>query len=152
METDQQPNKEQLIAQLGSRDNTAVRGAVYELRKRGWLCDGSLAGLCLDGINLTAENLWGANLQNVDLSRAALRDANLQGADLRGTTFVGADLQDVTLRSSYLGYAKFSAETILPDGTHWAREIDMKRFTDPAHPDFWRSDEASSPAYALQSP
>ena len=148
METKQQPDKVQLIEQLHSQDDVTVRQAICQLRKWGWLCDGSLAGLCLREIILTGENLWGADLRDVDLSRADLQGASLQGANLQGTILVGANLQSVTLRSSYLGYARFSAATVLPDGTHWAREVDMAHFTDPDHADFWRSDDVTSPAYA----
>jgi hypothetical protein len=41
-------------------------------------------------------------------------------------------------------------ETVtLPDGTNWTSDTDMMRFTDPAHPQFWRSDEPNSPAISV---
>jgi hypothetical protein len=43
--------------------------------------------------------------------------------------------------------AAFSEETTLPDGTRWTPEADLARFTDPAHPHFWRSNNPHSPAY-----
>jgi hypothetical protein len=64
----------------------------------------------------------GANLESANLERA-----NLQGADF------------------FL--ATFSKETILPDDKKWTPETDMARFTDPEHPQFWRSDDPTSPAY-----
>jgi DNA-binding NtrC family response regulator len=35
----------------------------------------------------------------------------------------------------------------LPDGTNWTPDTGMARFTDPEHPEFWRSDDPGSPAY-----
>jgi len=53
--------------------------------------------------------------------------SNLQGATLDGATF------DQT--------------TTLPDKTLWTPDTDMTRFTDPDHPQFWRSENPWSPAY-----
>jgi hypothetical protein len=39
------------------------------------------------------------------------------------------------------------SETTLPDGTKWTLDADVARFNDPDHPEFWRSDDPSSPAY-----
>ena len=146
MSNDQQ-SKALLIEQMSSRDEGALRQAIEELRKKGWLADGSLNGVCLCDVNLAGEHLWGANLQNVNLSRANLQGTNLQGCKLEGAVLEGADLQDAQLRSSYIGSATFSEETILPDGTHWVHDIDMTRFTDPNHPHFWRSEDPQSPAH-----
>lgn len=41
----------------------------------------------------------------------------------------------------------FNEKTTLPDGTKWALDIDMTRFTDRDHPGFWRSNELYSPAH-----
>jgi hypothetical protein len=43
--------------------------------------------------------------------------------------------------------AQWDETTILPDGTFWTAEVDLARFTDPKHAEFWRSDELGSPAY-----
>jgi hypothetical protein len=42
---------------------------------------------------------------------------------------------------------QFDEETRLPDDTKWTPDADMSRFTDPKHPEFWRSDFLFSPAY-----
>ena len=42
---------------------------------------------------------------------------------------------------------EFNEKTKLPDGKKWTPDTDMARFTDPEHPDFWRSDFTGSPAY-----
>jgi uncharacterized protein YjbI with pentapeptide repeats len=68
--------------------------------------------------------------------------ANLSGADLRGTNLRGADLEYAILED-----AQWDETTVLPDDTYWTTEVDLARFTDPNHADFWRSDELGSPAY-----
>jgi hypothetical protein len=59
----------------------------------------------------------------------------LQGAELRG-----ADLENVA----------FDESTTLLDGAQCVPDFDIimiARFTDPGHPEFWRSDDPDSPAY-----
>jgi hypothetical protein len=68
--------------------------------------------------------------------------ANLQGANLSYANLQGAVLEDAELNET----------TILPDGTQWTPDTDLKRFTDPKHPNFWRSDEPDSPAYRGDAP
>lgn len=107
--------------------------------------------------NLQRAALWGANLQdarlgNAKLQRADLHKANLQGADLwyadlREARFAGADLTGASLQNARLEDAVFDEKTKLPDETNWTLETDMTRFTNPNHPDFWRSDYKESPAY-----
>ncbi|MBZ0306544.1 MAG: pentapeptide repeat-containing protein [Anaerolineae bacterium] len=80
--------------------------------------------------NLHRAELWSANLQQTGLLRANLQQAELIDANLQG-----ADLRWAVLRD-----AELSKSTILPDGTHWTPETDMRRFTDPTHPDFWQPD------------
>jgi uncharacterized protein YjbI with pentapeptide repeats len=65
------------------------------------------------------------------LSGANLEGANLNRATLEGTNLVGANLQGASLEGT-----RFNAETELPDGTRWAANMDLARFTDPQHPDF----------------
>jgi hypothetical protein len=73
--------------------------------------------------------------------------SNLQGADLTLTNLQGADLRRTNLQGADLEVAQFDENTILPDMTKWTPDTDMKRFTDPKHPQFWRSDDPKSPAY-----
>lgn len=156
--------KEALVLQMGSPDNGFAIEAVRILTARGWLVDGLLRGA-----HLSRANLEGANLQKVDLSdahlglaslhktrlagatltRAYLQGANLEGATLSGATLAGANLNDANLRGVHFdSETTFDAETILPDCTYWERGTDMRRFTDPHHPQFWRSHNPNSPAYA----
>jgi hypothetical protein len=149
--------KADLIAQMGSIERSLAIGAVEELRRHGWLTDGSLRGA-----DLSSANLQGADLSSPNLQGADLRLANLQGADLKGANLQGADLRlaklqdailaDADLRGADLRWAKlqgaslyranlqgaaFDEHTILPDGIAWTPDTDMARFTNPDHPDFW---------------
>ena len=87
-----------------------------------------------------------AKLQGTELAYANLQNANLSSADLRGTNLAEADLQN-----AYVIFATFDESTILPDYSNWTPETDMRRFTDPKHPNFWRSDYDESPAYRSKS-
>jgi hypothetical protein len=113
-------------------------------------CD--LSDANLEGAELISSDLAGANL-----FRANLEGANLENANLCGT-MLGLSAQD------YLSYfntsdsealdvetaeqvasagafmPRFSRETTLPDGSKWTPKSDLRRFTDPNHPDFWEPD------------
>ncbi len=79
----------------------------------------------LQGANLTEANLQEANLFVADLRGADLTDANLQGADLTAAHLRGTNLTDANLH-----------EVTLPDGNKYTDNIDIKKFTDPTHPEF----------------
>lgn len=118
-----------------------------------YLCGRNLTGMDLNGANLNREwlndaNLAGADLSDADLEWAKLEGTDLEGANLRGANLTRADLEEANLLNADLTGAIFTTRTTLPDGSRWAEDTDMSRFTDPAHPDFWRSDEEWSPAYA----
>lgn len=159
--------KSQLIHDMGKGDNDTALRAVEELRAAGWLTDGSLkvanlAGASLMNADLREVDLRGATLYDAHLVLADLRDANLEGANLMGAELQGADLGGANLQwvhlqgtklylanlqEAALNGARLDEETTLPDGATWTPDIDLDRFTDPEHPDFWRSDEPRSPAY-----
>jgi len=81
--------------------------------------------------NLMEANLKAADLKGSNLSHANLRGANLQAADLTGACLVGADLRNADLTRTNLDKA------VLPDDTTWTPDTDMRRFTDPDHPNFY---------------
>lgn len=154
--------KQSLILQMGSPNNGFAIEAVRQLRALEWLYDGSIQGADLYGAdlrgadiqyaNLRSAYLVAANLQDtyshhVDLQNAYLLDANLQGARLWNTNLQGTYLAGANLQDAGLFQAKLDESTILPDGTNWTPETDMSRFTDPNHPNFWRSGDRYSPAY-----
>jgi hypothetical protein len=140
---------------IRSRVNAVALEAVDQLRREGWLFDGSLRGAYLSGANLAGADLQDASLQNALLIAANLEDTqlintNLRGAhlgraNLRGATLLGTNLFDANLEDAVLGGATFDTHTMLPDGTYWKPDTDMKRFTDPAHPDAWQPQNPQSP-------
>ena len=87
--------KENLIIALGSRIADVSTGALRELRRYGWLEDGSLRG-----VDLTGANLQNADLHYADLSFSILNEANLRRANLRG-----AKLNEASIDRSLLDEA-----------------------------------------------
>ena len=132
-----------------------LQGATLEVAnlEGAFLTYADLEGANLKYANLEGATLWGADLQGADLRganlQAYLRDASLQGADLRGANLQGAYLWGADLQGADLEGAEFDENTTPPDGetAKWTPETDMSRFTDPQHPDFWRSNLLGSPAY-----
>ena len=99
---EREAKKADLIAQMGSSVKDVAIAAAEELRRRGWLRDGSLTGATLARANLQGANLGGANLQGTNLSVANLQRAILSGANLQGAFLVGASLQGATLARANL--------------------------------------------------
>lgn len=119
--------------------------------------DAKLGFANLSGAQLNYTNFQNANLEGAKLQGADLRQANLEGAKLVGNDYIDPNkygnyftLSNKTLRDfsfeelrqidELSNEAEFDENTLLPDGAFWTPDIDMKRFTDPSHPDFWRSD------------
>lgn len=104
------------------------------------------------GANLSNAFLFGADLSDsvltkANLTRAYLKQVNLEGTNLTEANLTGADLTEANLAGANLTKAKFTEKTTLPDGTKWTPGADERRFTDPNHHNFWRSDKEYSPAY-----
>lgn len=141
--------QEQLVRDAASMSNEVAKNAIHQIASRGWLRrENSL----LKGANLRYANLQGADLFRANLQDAKLRHANLQGARLTGANLQGADLGYANLQGVRLADAELNESTVLPDNTLWTPYTDMTRFTDPNHPNFWRSDNPKSPAYRGDSP
>lgn len=118
--------KARLLRGARSTVNDVALEAIHELREHGWLTndDGLLTGAKLQGANLAGVTLWRANLTN-------------------------ANLQQV----------KFDEHTVLPDAQWveedtegnliydkcWIQDIDMTRYTNPEHPDFWQPEWVKQP-------
>lgn len=112
----------------------------------------NLKGALINSCNLQSANFLAANLQGADLSSSELPYTDFWGANLYATNLSSANLQASSLRHANLQHANlkdtiFDKNTLLPDESHWTPETDLTRFTDPNHPNFWRSDEEWSPAY-----
>lgn len=157
------------LSTLGWLEDGSLQGADFMAAN---LQEVNLAFARLHGANLEFARLHGAHLIGADLQEAVLLGARLQGADLRGTRLQGAilmganlhgaalkgvrlqgaDLRGANLEKALLDGAEFDENTVLPDGSHWAPETDLKRFTDPKHPAFWRSDHRASPAFRGKRP
>lgn len=164
--------KQRLIRQMGSKENSMTLQAVEELKVMGALKDGSLVGQNFEEANLHGANMGRVNMRHAkmdfsDLREAVLffadmeyadmsgvkarktvftfanlKNANLVAADLRGALMMGADLT-----FAKLDQAAFDENTQLPDKTNWFKGIDLTRFTDPEHAQYWRADMPESPAY-----
>jgi hypothetical protein len=131
-----------LIYDMGSLDNSEARHAVERLRAQGWLTNRTLKDEVFIRANLRDAGLQAAYLRGASFENATLTGADLTGANLLGTIFTGADLSHAQLAGAF-----YDEKTVLPDGTFWTPDTDLARFTDPAHPDFWRSNDPLSPAY-----
>jgi hypothetical protein len=129
---EEQGLKKQLIRQLRNRDNGLALQALTEIRAHRWHKDGTLRGAYLRNTSLQNADLWGTDLVG----------ARLHHSKLQGTFFMNADLTDVDFQ-----FSEFDGTTTLPDGSKWTPDTEMRRFTDPSHPNFWRSDDPRSPAY-----
>lgn len=92
----------ELIRKLSSSQNKRVLEAVEELRVRGWLCDGSLAGVPLCHVHMENADLLGADLHNVDFHQAHFQWADLSQANLRGARLTRANLQGANLSQTDL--------------------------------------------------
>jgi uncharacterized protein YjbI with pentapeptide repeats len=100
-----------------------------------------LSGAKLRQAVLTRADLHWAVMRNADLSQADLREADLRGADLENSILEGANLEGADLDNVH------TAGTILPDGSVWTPRTNLRRFTDPTHPEFWRPGDAQSLAH-----
>ncbi len=96
----QEKLKAELSSQLGSRVQDVAVNAAEQLRRLGWLMDGTLRDSFLP-----EANLQGARLTNADLRGANLTQGQFQGADLGNTDLQGARLGDANFQRAYLFYA-----------------------------------------------
>jgi len=87
--------------------------------------------------NLTHANLEGAWLYRTQLNGAELSYVNFEKARFGGVNFYGANLKHANLTNvgSWEG-KKPPLVPLLPDGTQWTPDVDMEKFTNPAHPDY----------------
>ncbi|MCP4335651.1 MAG: DUF4157 domain-containing protein [Gammaproteobacteria bacterium] len=86
----------------------------------------------VDAVDFRAVDLSFENLEGFSLLRA-----NLSGQDFAGTILRGANLTGTDLTGANLVGAVMDGSTILPDGTRFAAGVDLQRFTNPLHPEYW---------------
>jgi uncharacterized protein YjbI with pentapeptide repeats len=106
-----------LMSRMGSRLNHETIRAVEELRRHGWLDDGSLHGIDLYFANLQNANLSGVSLQRVILHNGNLQTALLNRADLRWANlsfanFTGANLTLVNAQYANLHHTQLREATL----------------------------------------
>ncbi len=94
--------KEALIRRVASDARDVAVPAAHELRRQGWLTDGSLHGAQLGHADLAGANLEGAELRAADLQEAKLMGANLERAGLEGANLQGAHLVEADLQYAIL--------------------------------------------------
>lgn len=121
-----------------------------------------LYGADLHAVNFYKATLAKADLSQSDMGETYLHRANLSHASMFGTDLRGAVLWNANLRQvKHLDKATFDETTVLPDARplqddegntryddagrvifnkHWSPNIDMRRYTDPQHPDYWSVD------------
>ena len=76
--------KTNLFNKIKSKDNKEAQEAIAQIRKKGWLRDGSLKGEDISDANLNGTQLEDAQLGGVYLENAEFRYANLNYANLGG--------------------------------------------------------------------
>ncbi len=151
----------QLLAQLQQESTAAARQPLLNTFRQEdalagvdfshmELSSAELAGANLAGANFQHTNLSGANLQGADLSHAGLRWANLAGADLQDADLRGVFLWEADVHKTLLNGASLAGASLigtdfsvahwqkltLPDGSRWSANCDLRRFTDPRHPQY----------------
>jgi uncharacterized protein YjbI with pentapeptide repeats len=103
---------------------------------------------------LAQSNLSGVYAANADFSNADLTRSVLSYSDFSGANFSGSNLRFVDFENANLIGATFNEETILPDSSNWAEDVDMDSFTNPDHPNFfayiWK-DRYSPPTWYFKS-
>lgn len=109
---------EELKLQMGSPVNGFAVEAARILRQTDWWHDGSLQGAIL----------LEANLQEAKLQEANLQGANLWGANLQEVCWFHKNLKGLV------------TDTVLPDGTQWTPDRDMREFT---HPEEWKAEQGA---------
>jgi pentapeptide repeat protein len=124
----------------------------YADLSRAYLGDTNLRGADMEEVVLHRANLRNVILREANLTRADLRGAYAPAAQLHGANLGYANLQEcnfwqaalfgVNLQGADMVKAifyetAFDSSTVLPDGTSWSSTTDLRRFTDPASPNFW---------------
>jgi hypothetical protein len=118
-----------------------LQGAIL---RRAMLNNAKMNDAVLHEADMRLVNMTNADLLRADLSMTKLQHAAFNGANLHNACLCGADLTDAT----------FSVTTVLPDAKsaghdaegkplftrYWSPDTDMRRYTDPKHPNFWRPD------------
>jgi hypothetical protein len=146
--------RERLIHEASSRSNERAKSAVDDLRWKKWLIGdrGLLQGVEFQSADLKNVRFFEANLSDTKFRRVDLSGALLINTDLGRTSMFkvdlsGADLKNANLIDAKFDNVEFDKETTLPDETKWIPGTDMRRFTDPEHPNYWQPEVGKGSFY-----
>lgn len=127
------------------------------------LAEASLVGAKLNNAGLANSDMQRTLLTNTNLSGANLTRANLAGAMLRWSNLSSTNLYQANLTGVEISNVEFDENTILPDAKmlrkeqgraryskYWTPDIDMTRYTNPNHPDFWQPEWVESSKYPIE--
>lgn len=140
--------KQEYIRMMASADNIAARQASEALfffdngttRSNGSLRNRDFEYANWTDMHLTWADLEGANLANAALVRTFIREANLRNTNLSRANLTGADLIYSDLTNALISSETiFDETTRLPDGNYWNDGIDLSRFTNANHPQYWNA-------------
>ena len=114
----QEEIKSRLIREMGSEDNAEALAAARQLKEKGWMADGSLAGKNFYNASLSNALLADANCKqavfaNANLMKATLYNANFAEAVLIYADLRGASMNGVNLSKSRLHRAKLDGATLV---------------------------------------
>ena len=112
--------RQQLIRQVGNRDNAMAVAAIKELTARGWLSEtdntlsnqdlyeANLQGVNLNNMNLSNSNISGANLSFSQFWRTNLERTRLLGSNFTNTFMIEANLREARLEGANLQNANLA--------------------------------------------
>jgi uncharacterized protein YjbI with pentapeptide repeats len=100
--------KADLIYKLGSRINPEAIRAAEELKRHGWLTDGSLKGINLNDANLRNAHLEDGKFAEATFNSAKLQNVDLRNADLQKSWWIGTKLEGAQLARCNLEEAKMA--------------------------------------------
>lgn len=141
-----------LRRQVSSKYNDIALRALEEITQLDLLSGDNaiLKRMLFEGTDLQDANLERSDLRRTLFLDVNLSSANLQGADLEGAYFMhdvnlaGADLLFANLtRLSGINKAYFDPNTTLPDGRKWSAIVDLDRYVNPNHEDFFDAYKAA---------
>lgn len=137
-------DKNRLILQMGSPNNSFAIEAVRQLGHRGWIQDGTLRNANLTEANLNNAQLFDADLRDTilfsaSLVKAQLINTNLSGAnlvytDMNGCFIIGSNLSKTNLIGANLSDVVFDDKTIWEGAKFTTTEPSLTVFPDNFDP------------------
>ena len=118
----------------------------------------NLDNTVLCSAKVTHACFWKASLRNADLEGSTLTEADLDGVDLSGANLKNAKIEPLFTNTFQHvpeaklednGFMEIVDKITLPDSNQVisVTDAEISRFTNPDHPNFWRSCNPQSPAH-----